>query len=520
MALTATFYTLSKKSNSTLRPSGSGTTYSIELCEDVSILRPVIILRGAVLSDYLGSFNYAYIPTFDRYYFVRDCVYNAHDGFFHISLEVDVLATLKTEILATTQFVERSASHYDLDMIDTMYPSKATPQYQSRVVTGYFDATPASGYYIIGLNSAGKTDAQAGTTMSRFGSVQYYILNKTQMDDFVNYLLGIVNYADASLTGIANDLLGMISDPIEFIVSCKFFPKTILNPVTAGLSLQDIKFGKFVAAGIQGYRVPDDFLNPSPVIHSGFTIQLDDHPQKVTRGGWVNSNAQTERYLRFEPFGLIPLDCSKLMGYSYIYCDIATDIVTGQGILSIYASPQPASVPQVLEQMLLLGTYASDILIDVPLNQYRHKGYLQAFEEYIARPTLLGAQNAGGSFMNGLLSSGSPLIGGVSAIQSAGQSQTQMMLGLYDAARTFWGSPKSKGVSGSLLCRMNIVLVSIFHVLVDEYIGEFGKPLCEPYPLATLTGYTKCLGAEFGSSLTSQENEMVKAYLNSGFIIE
>ena len=466
------------------------------------------------MSDYLGGFNYAYIPTFDRYYFIRDILYYAHDGFWHMSLEVDVLASLKTSILNTTQFVERSASHYDLDMIDSFYPTKVTPQYQSRVVQAYFDAKPSTGYYILGLNSA-------GSNMDRFGSVQYYIMDKSMMDTFMDYLLGIDQYAGQSLTGILPDLLGMISDPIDFIVSCKFFPKTILDPTQYHLTQFPIKFGKFQAPNsVYGYRLPDSFIDPSPVIHNGFTIQLDKHPQTITRGGWVNSNQLTERYLRFEPFGLIPLDASKLVGYDYIYCDVATDIITGQGILSIYASPESSLVPTTLEQMLLLGTYASDILIDVPLNQYRHKGYLQALEEHIMRPVAQGSMNAGNSFINGMIGSGSPVLGGVSAIQSGGQSIFNVMTSVIDGAMTFWGSPKSKGVSGSLLCRMNIVLVSIFHILVDEFIGEFGKPLCEPYPLANLTGYVKCTGAEFGSTFTATENDAVRNYLNSGFFIE
>ena len=509
MSITANFYTLTKKSNSTLQPSGSGTSYNIELCDDVSILSPRIILKGANLSDYLGSYNYAYISTFSRYYFIRDIAYNAHDGFWHMQLEVDVLASLKSQILNTTQFVERSASHYDLDMIDGFYPTKATPQYQSRVVTGFFNASPSTGYYIVGLNSA-------GSSMSRFGSNQYYIMNKTMLDTFIDELLGIVSYADMSVTGVMNDLLGMISDPMQFITSCKFFPKTLIDPT--GFTQDYVKFGKFTGA-TQAYKVPDDFINPTPVIHSGFTIQLDAHPQAVTRGGWTNGNRLTERTLRFEPFGLIPLDCDRLLGYDYIYCDVATDIITGQGILSIYASPQPASVPQVLEQMLLLGTYSADVLIDVPLNQYRHKGYLQAFEEYVMRPAMSGALQAGQAFNSGVMSGG-PMIGGLQALQTVGPNSFSATTSAIDGLHTFWGPVRALGTPGSLLCRMNIVLTSVYKILVDSFIGEFGIPLCEPYPLATLTGYTKCIGAEFGSSFTSRENEAVRNYLNSGFIIE
>ena len=64
----AVFYTHSKRVNSTLQPS-SGTSYSIDLKADSSVLNPTIELdlgQGGNPTEY----NYCYIAEFKRYYWV------------------------------------------------------------------------------------------------------------------------------------------------------------------------------------------------------------------------------------------------------------------------------------------------------------------------------------------------------------------------------------------------------------------------------------------------------------------
>lgn len=500
MSFTANFYTFKKKVNSTLLPSSTPTTYNIELVDDCSIIAPIIRLRGSSASDMLGRFNYCYISTFNRYYFVTDASYDSDRGIWNMSLRSDVLASARSDILASTQFVERSASTFDSDVEDTLYPSKNGPDYWIRTVQAFFDATPSNGQYIIGMVSK-------GSSASRFGGVQYYILTYAQMNALIDYMMSIVNYADASTTGISTELLGMISNPIEYIVSCKFFPKTLID--LTGMSTTIINFGSFQST-CYGYPLPATFLSPTPVIHSGFYIQLDDHPQAALRGRWLNSNTHTERTLRFEPFGVIPIDSSRLIGYSHIYCDVATDIITGQGILSIYASTQGSTPNPDLTTLPLQGSYASEVLIDIPLTQQRHQGYLQVAESFL-RPVL----NAGMSASKSMAS-----FQFLGAIADIGNLVPTEMMTAYDAATSFYGAPQSSGTPGSLLCRMNVYLVTKCVLLVEESIGRFGKPLCTNKLLSTLSGFTKCLSPTIATDLTATENEYIVKHMSSGFFID
>lgn len=88
MAITATFYTFSKRENSTKKPTSGGTPISITFKEETNFLQPVIEVH------YAGAFNfnYCYINFTGRYYFIESVdsiAYNAYT----LQLNVDVLAS-------------------------------------------------------------------------------------------------------------------------------------------------------------------------------------------------------------------------------------------------------------------------------------------------------------------------------------------------------------------------------------------------------------------------------------------
>lgn len=59
-----------------------------------SIIKPVIMVEGASFNGY----NYAYIPTFDRYYFIKEII-NYRNNLWILELECDVLMSFKSSIL-------------------------------------------------------------------------------------------------------------------------------------------------------------------------------------------------------------------------------------------------------------------------------------------------------------------------------------------------------------------------------------------------------------------------------------
>lgn len=90
---------------------------------DMSIQNPTISLQLDSFTDVI-NFNYLYIPELRRYY----CVENStilSDGYVQIQCRVDVLKTFKTDILASTQYVERQENKCSYQVPDNGYTIKS-----------------------------------------------------------------------------------------------------------------------------------------------------------------------------------------------------------------------------------------------------------------------------------------------------------------------------------------------------------------------------------------------------------
>lgn len=113
-----------KRKNSTKRPNDTGTIINCYLKDDCGALTPVIVYQPTTTAQNPSDWNYAYIGSFDRYYFVNDWVYN--NGLWYAYLSCDVLASYKTQIGASTQYVVRSSATFDTNIVDLLYPTKQT----------------------------------------------------------------------------------------------------------------------------------------------------------------------------------------------------------------------------------------------------------------------------------------------------------------------------------------------------------------------------------------------------------
>lgn len=108
--------------------------YNIKFKGIADIKNPVVILNSETFVNY----NYAYIPDFNRYYFINN-VEIQPNNIYKLTLTVDVLESFKTDILASKGFISRQTdinSYYN-----TEYESEIKKQvdiYKSNVT---FDLT-------------------------------------------------------------------------------------------------------------------------------------------------------------------------------------------------------------------------------------------------------------------------------------------------------------------------------------------------------------------------------------------
>lgn len=97
------------------------------LRESCSVTSPVITIERGGAFD----FNYVYIPSFNRYYFVRE-ITNVRKALWNIVLSVDVLMSFRNEILRQNGIIARNEFDYNLKLNDDLRVS--LPEYDYEII--------------------------------------------------------------------------------------------------------------------------------------------------------------------------------------------------------------------------------------------------------------------------------------------------------------------------------------------------------------------------------------------------
>lgn len=87
-------YYTSDENNKINKSLSNGMILTGTMRDSSSIINPVILVEGSSFSEY----NYAYIPQFDRYYFIKG-ITNYRNNLWILEFECDVLMSFKSSIL-------------------------------------------------------------------------------------------------------------------------------------------------------------------------------------------------------------------------------------------------------------------------------------------------------------------------------------------------------------------------------------------------------------------------------------
>ena len=339
MAISATFYKNDKKVNSTKLPVSSpdDIMLSVELKDVVNLFTPSLIIStdtfvsgGHIINPM--KWNYCYLPDFERYYFVRSWSWVL--GRWECSLEVDVMASFKTEIGNTSAFVLRAASQYDPDLIDTKYPTETqisgaeqdtqTPSGNIVTVwnTNIKNASIDDGFYVISVIN---DDDNA------IGGVSHYALSAYSMAELMNKLYSAPTWMGITDANISNDLQKMLINPIQYINSCMWIPVGF----TGGVGVRTIPIGWWSITLSTGYAYRLDTANCVKDVSVSFPL-TKTHPQfDAQKRRWLQLSPFTTAALYFPPFGFIPLDMTKIYMSSSLEVSVRLDVITGKGTLFI-----------------------------------------------------------------------------------------------------------------------------------------------------------------------------------------
>lgn len=468
MSFTVNLYTLSKRDNSTKRPSGTGTVYSCVMKHGCGILHPSISIDIGLTAD-PSQYNYAYIPAFERYYFIEEWYFE--DALWTASLKVDVLATYKTEIGNSNLYVLRSSAESNGAITDLLYPARTGCNFASDS-----KPNPWSGVsFVVGIVSANAS----------MGSIKYYALGSGQLAVLCNSLLDaeeIISEENGfNLTDASQGLQLALADPIQYIKTCVMLPVSYTDLVDLGSS-EAVKVFNYNIAPIQGI-----VINPNSRVSKSYSFSINKHPDTNSRGNYVNSSPFTSITLVIPPFGCIDIDTSVTCNASTLNVRVDIDAITGKGVLVVSCND------------IVLNRIESQIGVPISLSSVTR--------DYIGGVTSAagGVANAVGGMLAGNI--GGAVIGAMSGIGNAVQS-------LMPRAQTV-------GTTGSFVSNRGEFKLDhqFFRPIADDNAHN-GRPLCAVRNLSNLGGYMLIQDGDVTINGTSTEDAEIRNYLETGFYYE
>lgn len=472
------FYSnFSKRINSTKRPTTSTVTLSGKLRNDCSVRNPVILFN---LSDNaLPTYVYAYIQDFARYYFVTD--WTRVNGGWECSMQEDVLASWKPYIGNTEAYIERCASDYDGNIIDTLYPTKLNADIWTDTINMAFYNPTTSGCFVLGIiDNNNDTESQLG------GAVTYYVMTPTQMKTFMEYLLSDRFLTDMGFPSVQTitsqmdqKLAKAFIKPTDYIVSCIWYPFPYTALQTQGL--KQIRVGYWII----NTSIAEGYLLHHGAITVTSHIQMRNHPDLI-RGRYVNYAPYTRIDLNIQPFGNIPIDTSFRALGDYMHIEINIDSINGKAILLVTINNDPANVGNEI-----IATANAEMGVPIQLAQVQGD-YISAMSEAVQSVTDFSGFFTGGT---------------VSHVASAFSALSPQV--------------RTVGVDGSKLYTIIPPIIRYqFLPLADEDNEEMGRPLRAKRVISNLQGYIQCYEVTVDYPCFDSEKEDILNYLMGGFFYE
>ena len=526
-------YQFNKKINSTKRPASDGDSFSCEMKGSSSILFPVVEIRTGNSNSIIPLYNYAYISDFNRYYWIDDIVYDM--GYWTVSMHCDALASFRTEILDSRQYVIRSYSQQDNTIADSLYLTKAGTfidevnwkNYQgisgnpdkvyvtangTTTTKNYFNVSFTSGTFVVGIVG----NNTAGVTYYAFGN-----------GDFKNFINSALTFTPSDMNDVSSGIANAVFDPIQYITTVRWFP---IAPYYSS-STTSIKVG--------GYTIPGSYTAGIVEVGSKTTINFEiDIPKHPSGYPYMNLSPFTELSLVLQPFGVVPLDTTKLMNSSAINIMIQIDFCYGMATLYVSRRISGSSMPQLVNSGIIY-TVSMDYGVTLPISSlvmdWKAGAIVSALQfiksvasgnginNPLKKETTASSKNAAGKGRGG-----GPDLSSYSRRELPERTDSSIDVSLLDKAMDLTASAlgqiSTTGAVGSFLAYTYVnapYVEAWFKMTPERDIRRFGFPLYKVKKLSDLTGITVCLNATFEcESAMEEEIGTIQSVLNTGVYLE
>lgn len=522
------FYEFNKRPNSTKRPTSStpSATFACSMKAPSSLTAPQIEL--SLSGSTVPKWNYCYIADLgQRYFYIERTFYDL--GIWTFQLTVDVLATYYSDIWASSQYIARSATHYNSDLIDTIYPTKLTGTAVQEYggvniggdlfpygahgstsagtavsVSNYFNKPFKSGSIVMGLKSGNAT------------GVTYYAMNVTAFNYFINKTFALhPSMSSDTTTAFAN----AVFDPLQYVTAVRWYPA--LSFPSSATTTTTINIGS-EPINMTGYTVY--VLDDIYYIEWDCQIDLPVHPQATTYS-YLKLTPYTELTLYMEPFGFIPLDTTRLYRSTKLTIYWKVDYMTGTCTFRLSGTAADDS------DVFLVNTYpyGVELPISTLITDMRQAAIATGLQ------LVKGALNYTPAKKNveDMTSREKKLHEAVEAHggidyepDGSSISNVNTLLDTFtDIVAATMGQVRTVGAVNSFLGYFGMTpkIYATFYSPVDMDIARFGRPYFTRGNMSSESGYVVCMNASVNFSVKQPlpvESRAVIMSLNTGIYLE
>lgn len=482
------FGNFSKRRNSTKQPGSLSDVRDVRLKETTSTDNPTFVLTG-------DTFNYNYAQWGNTYYFIND-IRSVHNNLIEVECVIDVLATYKAAIQASTQFVCYSSQSGGIWLPDTRIPILKQTQVSvsNASMGGLFNS---NGFYV--LSFVGKSGCEL------------VCVNKSTLSRLV---AEIQNWQDDGIQAVVNDDLSLgydfstIENALESLGKMSIQTGFIGNAfANAPNCIRSCIWVPFLLSAFSG-GAKNIFLGDYDTTESGFELNATPTTGSVTVSiPWHTSDWRRgvceDVYLYLPLVGLVSLSGDSLTHTASVTIEYSATGTDGVVCYRVIAGGE------------IIGTYGGQCSANYPIgiNQQASAGQL-------VQSVISGGEKMVNAAIN---SSVSPISAGASVVGVA----LEGVAATYEAANVantrnlscVGGIGGGAGVGLSL----DIACYTVFHPTIiapSAMAATMGVPTMQPLALSGLTGFCQCANAHVEADAHAEVLDAIDSYLNSGFYIE
>lgn len=470
-------YKFPKRDNSTKQP-GASDSYiekNVALKDDTNINTPSFELH---MTD--SSYNYVYVPDWNKYYFVSSVTYINNSEVVY-SLEEDSLASKKTEIGNTVAHIAYSSTGWNKDLVD----SRCAVSTKKTVLRATY--TPTSG----GTNVFNSTGcfilSVASTSASGNGFVSSYVMDLSELNKLTAFLMA------QDFTDPQTQIIKSVFKPMDAIISCMWLP--LASSLVSGMGVGEyVTIGDYTLSSenVIGYR-----LNMTTVIANSSTIAYTP-----TYNDFRSVQPYTTYTLYIPMYGPVDLNASDLQMATAngVPLNWSIDVATGDMTIEIYEGATKKQIFNV------------NIGVSCPIAQtsLNTSGAISSIGGVAGGIVGMGASIATGNVAGAITSSIGALTSATNATLSANTRSTSVK-----------GS-----INGRSFATHGLSFVLTEYAMVTEdcnsssYIAKWGRPVGVTHAINNHSGYVQCDDASVDMDGDSYERAKINGYLNSGFYYE